>query len=171
MANPKRLTIFYSWQSDSPSEVNRTFIETALVAALKRLEADTALEPALRDTHVQIDRDTQGVAGSQPIAQTILNKIDDCAIFVADLTFVGQSMRAIRGKNRPRRLLPNPNVLLEYGYAFRSRGHERMISVMNTAYGSPVKENLPFDLRHIRWPITYCLPDSQSGQDATVLVW
>jgi hypothetical protein len=35
---------------------------------------------------------------------------------------------------------------------------------MNTAYGEPEKENLPFDLRHLRRPITYCLPDTPGAE-------
>src|ERR1039457_513656 len=80
----KRLTVFYSWQSDSPSNLNRSFIERALEKALKRLHSDATLENALRDTNVELDKDTQGVAGSPPIAETILRKIEDCAVFVAD---------------------------------------------------------------------------------------
>lgn len=88
---PKRLTVFYSWQSDSPSSLNRSFIEQALKEALKRLHSDAALENALRDKTVELDKDTQGIAGSPPIAETILKKIEDCAVFVADLSFVGES--------------------------------------------------------------------------------
>src|SRR5215510_4396909 len=87
----KRLTVFYSWQSDTPSNINRTFIEKALLEALKRLHSDATLENALRDTTVELDKDTKGVAGSPPIVETILQKIDDCAVFVADVTFVGES--------------------------------------------------------------------------------
>ena len=30
---------------------------------------------------------------------------------------------------------------------------------MNTAFGKPDAESLPFDLRHLRWPISYHLAD------------
>ena len=72
-------TIFYSWQSDTPSNVNRGFIAKALRSALDRLKTDAALESALRDTEVSIDKDTQGIAGSPPIVETILRKIEECA--------------------------------------------------------------------------------------------
>jgi len=90
----RHLTVFYSWQSDVPSKFNRTFIEKALTKALKRLRSDATLEPALRDTEIRLDKDTQGVAGSPPIAETILKKIEECAVFVADLSFVGESSQA-----------------------------------------------------------------------------
>jgi hypothetical protein len=44
-----------------------------------------------------------------------------------------------------------------------------MIAVMNVAYGEPGNENLPFDVRHIRWPITYRLKLSQSGEREAIL--
>lgn len=165
----ERLTVFYSWQSDTPARWNREFIEKALRAALDQLKADLTLEPALRDSIVGLDKDTAGVAGSPPIAQTILNKIEMCTVFVADLTFVGESLKSLRRIDRQKRLLPNPNVLLEYGYALQARGHERLIAVMNTAFGTPANENLPFDLRHVRWPITFALSAAENAGEAAVL--
>jgi hypothetical protein len=148
-------TVFYSWQSDILAKFNRTFIEEALKAALTKLSADATLIPALRDSELSLDKDTQGVAGSPPIADTILQKIEDCSVFVADLTFVGETSRDIVG--RKRRFFPNPNVLIEYGYALRCHGHERLIGIVNIAFGESHSDNLPFDLRHLRWPITYDL--------------
>jgi len=60
----KRLTVFYSWQSDSPASLNRTFIEKALREALKQLNTDATVENALRGTTLTLDKDTQDVAGS-----------------------------------------------------------------------------------------------------------
>jgi hypothetical protein len=57
----------------------------------------------------------------------------------------------------------NPNVLTERGYALKSVGSERMIAVMNTAYGSPDK--LPFDLKSIRWPVLYNLISTASPKE------
>lgn len=167
--DPKRITVFYSWQSDTPAEVNRALIETALDAAIQQLQADATLEPALRDSSIELDKDTAGVAGSPPITQTILQKIQTAGVFVADLTFVGESLKSLNRKGKSKRLIPNPNVLLEYGYALHSRGHERMIAVMNTAYGEPGNENLPFDVRHVVWPITYSLTPSESDRRALVV--
>src|SRR5262249_21846298 len=45
----------------------------------------------------------------------------------------------------PPRPTPNPNVLIEYGYALKNLGESRVLAVMNTAFGGP--ELLPFDLR------------------------
>jgi hypothetical protein len=154
----KRLTIFYSWQSDTPSNLNRSFIEKALHEALNRLHSDATLESALRDSNLELDKDTKGVAGSPAIADTIFNKIDECVAFIADLTFVGKSMDGLTTKSKEARLFPNPNVLIEYGYARKRHGTSALVGIMNTAYGVP--DDLPFDLRHLRRPITYHLADS-----------
>jgi hypothetical protein len=69
---------------------------------------------------------------------------------VPDLTFVGK-----RADGRP---TPNPNVLIEYGWALKSIGYLRIVPVMNTAYGEPTGDAMPFDMRHLRHPITYCCP-------------
>jgi hypothetical protein len=56
------------------------------------------------------------------------------------------------------RFFPNPNVQLEYGYALKARGNERIVAVMNTAYGpSEPLAHLPFDMKHLRAPIFYSL--------------
>lgn len=159
----KRLTVFYSWQSDSPSNLNRNFIEKALLEVLKRLHSDATLENALRDATLELDKDTQGIAGSPPIAETILRKIEDCAVFVADLSFVGESKNGFTNASGKPRQFPNPNVLIEYGYALRCHSHAKIVGIMNTAYGSPDAETLPFDLRHFLWPRTYKLADSSAA--------
>ena len=142
--------VFYSWQSDSPSSVNRNFIEDALGKATKKVAADLRVENAQRPDLV-IDKDTKGVPGSPDIVEEIFKKIDNCAIFVADLTSVGKSKR--------KRLLPNPNVLVEYGYALKSVGKQRIIAVMNTAFGKPTEVNMPFNIKKLRWPIQFLLKE------------
>ena len=150
-------TIFYSWQSDSDKKVNRNFIEDALKKAIRRLTRNEYVLSAMRDDNsVELDKDTQGVPGSPPIVDTILEKISQAAVFVPDLTFVGQSSAG--------RQLPNPNVLIEYGWALKALGHGRIVPVMNTATGEPTSETMPFDMRHLRHPITYCLCE-MDGQE------
>lgn len=138
--------VFYSWQSDRSQ--NRNFIRSALDAAIKELHGDISLEEAKRD--VVVDQDTQGVPGSPAIADTILAKIRSANVFVADLTFMPNN-----SDSASRRETPNPNVLLEFGYALHALGDSRIIGVFNETYGSP--NNLPFDLAHRRWPIRFRL--------------
>jgi len=56
-------------------------------------------------------------------------------------------------RTRGARGCPNPNVLIELGYAAKALGWDRLILVLNTAYGPP--DELPFDLKHRRFPLTY----------------
>jgi hypothetical protein len=139
----KEFVVFYAWQSDRLERFNRHLIRIALNMAAKAISEDPVI-----GTQVRIDADTEGVLGHVPITATILNKIAACDAFVPDLTFVAE---AEFGK-----LVPNPNVMLEYGYALHAKSHSVMIPVMNAAYGPA--DQLPFDMRHLRHPLKYNLP-------------
>ena len=82
---------------------------------------------------VTADRDTQGVFGSPDIVETIFSKIDDCDIFVADVSAV-TTYPVLDSEGIPTdriKATPNPNVLLELGYAVRVLGWENVICIMN----------------------------------------
>jgi hypothetical protein len=129
-------TIFYSWQSDRPNNTNRGFIENALQKAIKTLKKDEL------NLEVAIDRDIMNSTGSPDIVNTLFEKIDRCQVFVADISFI----------NEDGKLTPNPNVLLELGYAAKCIGWKNIICVFNKSHGRP--EQLPFDLR-FRSPLQY----------------
>ena len=139
----KDFVVFYAWQSDRPERLNRYLIRFALNLAAKNISADPVV-----GIRVRIDADTEGVHGHCPVTETILNKIAVCDAFVPDLTFVASTEAG--------KLIPNPNVMLEYGYALHARSFSVMIPVMNTAYGDA--KELPFDMGHLRFPIRYDLP-------------
>jgi hypothetical protein len=136
----RKIIAFYAWQSDTPEPFNRKFIQIALEDAAKRITQDSAI-----DVDLVVDYDTAGVPGTPPISDTILKKIDRCDIFIPDVTFVARTDGD--------KLLPNPNVMMEYGYALRAKTYTAMMPVMNTAFGPP--EELPFDMGHLRHPIQY----------------
>lgn len=96
------IVIFYSWQSDRDPKTTRYFIREALDLAVRRLAREMDVEEVLR-----VDQDTQGVPGHPEIFRMICEKIDSCAIFVADLTYVGTTETGDR--------IPNPNVAIELG--------------------------------------------------------
>jgi len=152
----ERSTIFYAWQSDTPSKLNHYFIRDAAQDALRRLNAEWQLEEADR---MQLDHDTQGVPGSPPIAETICAKIDTCRLFLSDLTTVGSYRRT---SDKGLKKNQNGNVLIELGYARKALGVNRIITVMNTAFGG--LDDLPFDLKHLRGPIRYELVDPKDSQ-------
>lgn len=141
------MTVFYSWQSDTRAACNRSLIQDALQGALAEVKGMPAAQ-----LEAVIDRDTLGTPGSPDIATTILEKIDRSSAVVADVTLID-------GGSDGRRF-PNPNVLLEVGYAIKSRSFSRLILVMNTHFG-PV-ESLPFDLRGKRVMTYSSAPDAES---------
>jgi len=137
-----QVTIFYSWQSDLPSRTNRGLIKDALEAAAKAIRNDGSLSVQPR-----IDSDTQGLAGSPEIHDAIFDKIDSASCAVFDVSIVRRDplLRAVWGTRRSH---PNPNVLVELGYALKSMGEERVLTVLNLDSGGP--EDLPFDIKQKR---------------------
>lgn len=130
------MIIFYSWQSWV--KPNRNTIEDAINKAIENIKSDPEIEvvPVL-------DRDTFGMAGTVEIAQTIFQKIDECSIFICDITPV-----ATHGEENEKRAIPNPNVLIELGYASSQLGWERIICVVNLDHVRNQKiEAMPFDIR------------------------
>jgi hypothetical protein len=145
-------TVFWSWQSDRDERVARHLIREALVIALERLSGAVDIEDRL-----EIDHDTRGLPGSPDIVAAILEKIDAADVFVADVTPIVISER---GKH-----VANPNVLIELGYAKKSLGQDRWITVWNTAFTDCRVEDLPFDLRGKRGPVTFALKEGCSKDD------
>ena len=142
----RKLVVFYSWQSWTNQKINRYFIQESIQETLDRLRNDTDF---LFDC--ALDRDTKNLPGTPAIADAILKKIEQCDIFICDLTITTMSS----SESNEIKASPNPNVLLELGYAAAKIGWDRIISIMNESYGSA--DLLPFDLQHRRHPITYSL--------------
>jgi hypothetical protein len=140
------MKVFWSWQSDTPANLNKEFVKEALTQALEQVSDDLGFTEAERP---EVDHDTKGAPGLVAIVEEIFKKIEQATVFVGDVTYVGKTEKG--------RLLPNPNVLIELGHALTSVGYEGIILVANSAFGGAV-EDLPFDLRHRRGPITYKLP-------------
>jgi hypothetical protein len=150
----KEFVVFYAWQSDRLERLNRHLIRFALNLAARNISDDPAV-----GVRVRIDADTEGVLGHIPVTDTILKKIAACDAFVPDLTFVAVTEVG--------KVVPNPNVMLEYGYALRAKSHSVMIPVMNTAYGPA--EELPFDMAHLRHPLKYHLPATATNAERRVV--
>ena len=108
------ITVFYAWQDDRPGKVNRYLIRDAALEACRQITEDIAIGHSLK-----LDQDTAGRPGMCDIPNTILKKIRDCDILLADLTFVGQS--ETKSANAKPQLVTNPNVTLELGYAVGSK--------------------------------------------------
>jgi hypothetical protein len=135
--------VFYSWQSDRLPSTKEDFIQQAL----ERVAKSISIDPAIAVQPV-IDRDVRGVSGAPDISRTVFDKIARATVFVADVSIINEASNNVRPA-------PNPNVLIELGYALHAIGEARVLLVMNTAFGGP--EQLPFDLK-MRHVITYEMP-------------
>lgn len=125
--------IFYSWQSDLPKNKTRYFIRECI---------DEAIELAQESEAIEAERDeaTMGTTGSPDIVAMIFSKIENCDLFIADLSSCYTEDQHHEKKS------PNPNVMVELGYAVKTLGWERIICLCNTDYGN----KYPFDIAHNR---------------------
>lgn len=139
-------TVFWSWQADLDPKVNRSLIRDALDAARGSAQEELQLEEPERT--IALDHDTKSARGMADIVGTIFEQVAKAAIFVADVTPVATSEAG--------KAVPNPNVMIELGYAMRALGPERIIAVLNVGFGTG-PEALPFDIRQRRI-LTYSLP-------------
>jgi hypothetical protein len=152
-------SIFYSWQSDAPCDCNRTFIRQALDDAVASLASGATVEDSPR-----VESGMEGIAGTPEVATAMFTRIKKSAVFVGDMTLVGTITKAGSGEVKR---VPNPNVLLEMGYAAGTIGWGRVICVMNEHFGK--RTELPFDVRNRRFPIDYALsPDDNAQREKVV---
>ncbi len=135
-------TIFYSWQSTLPNNTNRNFIQTSIKKAIKSLNKSFDIKSRL-----EYDSDTLNIPGSPDIINSILRKIDNSAVFIADVSLINSTN-------------PNSNVMFELGYAMKSLGDKKIIMIFNEAYGNT--KDLPFDLGFKRQMVYKFLDDNQN---------
>jgi hypothetical protein len=133
-------SVFYSWQSDLNKDTNLNGIRQAL------REASSQVEGEIDDTRIELDEATRNTTGSPNIPITIFDKISACDVFICDLTTINSTSPTTTRKT------PNPNVLIELGFAIATLGWDRIIMLFNTNYGK-FPDDLPFDIdRHRATP-------------------
>lgn len=147
----KPLKVFYSWQSSTHGKFNRYFIRDCLGDAVLEVKSDMPIDESERFGEITVDSDTTGTSGSPHIFGTILGKIDEATIFIADISLVSPKTC-------------NSNVLLELGYAIKTLGFPKIIMLFNTALGE--LDDLPFDLRSQRIT-TYSYKDSDDKKQVS----
>lgn len=137
MTDNKSFTVFFSWQSDVPENSNilRSFIK----ASIKNFETT-------HHVNVLYDEASRSVVGSQKVEEVILKKIRACDIFIADITPITR-IETEEEKKKRIKLLPNPNVAFELGYAMHCLPMEQVLIVLPS--GIP-HDQLPFDFNHNR---------------------
>lgn len=136
----KQFKIFFSWQSDTQNK-EKQLIESALESAKKELLSSYGYE-------IVIDHSTLGESGMPAIDHSILQKIDSCDVFICDLTPIIAFNKFIGNGSSQNKEIPNPNVLLELGYAMSAVGNRYIILVAHQ--GSWNINDLPFDINHKR---------------------
>lgn len=147
------MKVFWSWQSDTPGKIGRHFVKKALEVAIDELQTEIEVDEPNRELH--LDHDRKGVPGSPDLANTILEKIRATSIFIADVTPVGQTPDG--------KLVINPNVAIELGYALAHVGDQGLLMVLNGYYGD--RESLPFDLKQKAGPIIFSLRPDVTKED------
>jgi hypothetical protein len=145
-------SIFWSWQSDIRANCNRTIIRKAIESAMAKVVKKIEIDPMIQDYNIY--ESAVGVSGTPSITDAIISRINNCNIFIADLTLVGKI-----NKNK---MTPNPNVLIEMGYAAAKIGWNSIITIMNTHFGK--SNELPFDLQNRRFPISYRSSPDESNR-------
>lgn len=171
----REFKVFYSWQSDLPGNRTRYLIQDCIDEAINKVSS------SVNGITFVADRDTKGLTGAPPIPQTILSKIDECDLFIADVSLVNKyqcfaldeetdidcdeknntSSIDEKGKKSAIKYTSNPNVLIELGYTVKRLGWKRIICFINTDYGSI--DELPFDLEHQR--VTHFSFDQKTRKD------
>jgi hypothetical protein len=90
----------------------------------------------------------------------LLNKIEECSVFIADLSPIS---RKIDGGSGRQKLLPNPNVVFETGYAFAKLAASQIIAVVNeSSLGDAKLDDMPFDIR-ARRPLVFRLAEDANA--------
>ena len=128
----RHYTLFYSWQADN-QEVNNC-ISKSIEISEKELN--------LRGLCLHVDQDSRDRIGTTSIGDEVLKKIRECDVFLADLTPVTEYE-----SNGVTKLVPNSNVIFEYGYAKGTIGMSRCILVAQLSNKQSIAQ-FPFDINH-----------------------
>lgn len=129
----KIYSLFFSWQSDR--EELKKEIGAALDAAKEKLYAEGII--------LEIESDNRNnTTQSGDITEHIRKCIDKCDVFLADVTPV---QKLNEGANL--KLIPNPNVMFELGYASCLMPASRIIRVADFRVIDNIC-HMPFDVNH-----------------------
>ena len=163
-----KLTVFFSWQSDIDNDKlnNKRFLCDCINTALKNLEN----KGELKNVFFEFQESTNNKAGNPSIPNTLDKRIENCDVFIADLSIVDSYsklelfLRKLRKAKTKRG--PNNNAFGEYNKALASHSDEQVITIMNYLNGNPKDDNslIPFDVRERRFPIGYLLKTNKDAE-------
>jgi hypothetical protein len=161
--------IFYSWQTTTSTKYNKNFIMECILESTKQLNR----KPGFENIEFEVLEGVRGEAGSPSVASKITDeRIPSSDIFIADLSVINFLESAAREEIKIKygheiKPMQNNNVLNEHGVASNALGLTRLIGVLNRIHGSPNEnpDNIPFDLRHLRFPIEYSYSVTDVSKD------
>lgn len=150
------LTIFYSWQSKTLRKKNKNYIDTCIKKAIKQIKRKNKYSELFNVDFI-IQEGISNVSGSPQVAATIIDRIKNCDIFIADLSITDPLTNEEITNSIKREVHRADNVLFEYGIAYNAISEFRIIGVSNAEYGSPINssDDILFDIRPLRYPIDY----------------
>jgi hypothetical protein len=107
------------------------------------------------------EREEDATSGSPGRLKDLLKRIDLAATLVADVTPLGQSLKAVDGVNAgASRKFIDSDVAFEVGYALHALGDRKVLLVFNAHYGW--HDDLPPDLRNRGGAISFTLVPNAS---------
>lgn len=150
------LIIFYSWQAKTLPKNNQHYIKNCIEKAIKKIKSQNKYIE-LFDVDLILQEGIGKMPGSPQVATTIINRIQNCDIFITDLSITDPLTNDEIKNSIKRDVHRADNVLFEYGIAYDSISELRIIGVLNAEYGSPKNnsDHILFDIRHLRYPIEY----------------
>ena len=160
------LNVFFSWQieTDLQGFNNKAFLIECINSAIKIVEN----KGALKGIHLKLVEGLRDVSGNPEVAPIMFSQIDNCDIFIGDMTTAQRICNRLE-KFRNKKCLffrysPNCNVYGEYNRALGLHPDfwRQVILLQNDTNKIPEEDKsvIPFDTRHRRWPITFNLIDN-----------
>lgn len=160
------LRIFFSWQVETNIQGfnNKDFLKDCIGSAIKQIEN----KGTLKGIHFELIEGLNKTSGSSEVAPLMFAQIDNCDIFIGDMTIVQRICSCLEPLRNKKglyfRYSPNCNVYGEYNRALGLHKDfwKQIILLLNDTNKSPEEDSsvIPFDTRHRRWPITFNLKDN-----------
>lgn len=157
------LNLFFSWQMETDLQGfnNKSFLIDCLEEAVELANKQ------LKGVQIKFHEGMRDSSGTGPVAAEMFRQINECHIFVGDMTIVQRLCeRAEFLRNKKGlyfRYSPNCNVYGEFNRALGKHVDfwKQSILLMNDANRSVCddKDVIPFDTRELRWPIIFSLKD------------
>lgn len=157
------LNLFFSWQMETDLQGfnNKSFLIDCLEDAV------TLANKQLKGVQIKFHEGMRDSSGTGPVAAEMFRQINECHIFVGDMTVVQRLCERAEflrnNKGLYFRYSPNCNVYGEFNRALGKHIDfwKQSILLMNNANRAVCddKDVIPFDTQGLRWPILFSLKD------------